>query len=595
MQNAAQRAVQNTTGPLDGHQFSRLTQAIQGLTADQLSWASGYLAGVAALPAQAPEATDTPWLTILYASQGGNARSVAEALASDATERGLAPRLVSAEQYRPRDLSKEKLLIVVICTQGEGEPPESARELFRHLNGKKAPTLDGMQFAVFGLGDSSYEFFNQAGRDLDERLRALGASGVAERIDADVDFEQPAQAWNTEILRLAEKALPADEARIIPLQCNAVAPVARHDRNHPFTAEVLDNRRISTPDALSSVHHLALEIDPAAIRYQPGDTLGVLFRNDLALVEDLLALTGLSGDAAVDLQGQSTSLSEALLGRLELTQLHPTVVTAWAEVSGNADLRSLQDQRERLRRFAGEHQLVDLLKAYPAEIDPARLVELLRPLQPRLYSIASSQATFDDEVHLTVATLQFQAHGRDHLGGASGHLTRRLAEGDSQSVYVAENPGFRLPPDGDTPIIMVGAGTGIAPFRAFLQEREVQGSSGRNWLVFGNRHFHRDFLYQTDWLAHRKAGRLQRISLAFSRDSADRPYVQDRLREEGAQVWRWLDEGARLYVCGGLAMEKSVREALQQIALAHGGLGHDAAAEFVEDLQAQGRYLKDVY
>jgi len=581
--------------PLDRFQLSRLAEAVDGLTRDQLTWASGYLAGMgAARSAPAPATAAEPSLTILYASVGGNARAVAEALAEGAAARGLAPRLASVDGYRARDLAKEKLVYLVISTQGEGEPPEGALELFRYLKGKKPPQLGELEYAVFGLGDSSYEFFNQAAKDLDQHLQDLGATSVVDRVDADVDYEAHTEAWYAQVLEIAEKKRPSDSAQVIPLQRQAPS-VMRHDRNHPYEAEVLDNRRITTGDAIGEVHNLVLEIDPEVIRYQPGDSLGVLFRNDPALVDQVLALTGLSADATVSLQGRSLTLQEALVNERELTQLHPSVVSAWAEQTGNEQLLALREDKAQLRTFAGERQLIDLLAAYPAEVTADVLVGVLQALQPRLYSIASSQAETPDEVHLTVTTVEYEAFGREHLGGASGHLTRRVEPGDVQAVYVAENNGFRLPQNGDTPIIMVGAGTGIAPFRAFLQERAANSASGRNWLVFGNRHFHRDFLYQTEWIAHRDAGLLHEVSLAFSRDSDDRPYVQDRLRETGAEVYRWLQEGAHFYVCGGLAMAREVQDALQAIVETHGGLDAAAAAEYIEELQAQGRYQKDAY
>ena len=278
-----------------------------------------------------------------------------------------------------------------------------------------------------------------------------------------------------------------------------------------------------------------------------------------------------------------------------MTQLHPSVVARWAEHTENSELQALASDRNRLRSFAGTRQFIDLLHAYPGQIGATELAQLLQPLQPRLYSIASSQSAFEDEVHLTVSTLQFQAHGRDRLGGASGYLTKRIEEGDGVEIYVVENRGFRLPQDGDTPIIMVGAGTGIAPFRAFLQERELQSGVGRNWLVFGNRHFHRDFLYQTDWLRYRKTGLLNRASVAFSRDDEPGTYVQNRLMEEGAEVYRWLQEGAHLYVCGGIEMEREVQQTVLAIARDQGGLNQETAAEYIEDLRSQGRYQRDVY
>ncbi|MEA3277288.1 MAG: flavodoxin domain-containing protein [Pseudomonadota bacterium] len=579
--------------PLDELQFQRLLQAVQGFNATQLVWASGFLAGRSQPEPQATQIPDDPpRLTILYASQAGNARSVAELLAAGANARGLPHRLLSVADYRPRDLAKERLLVLVTSTQGEGEPPEAASELYRFVHGKRTPRLQDLQYTVFGLGDSSYEHFCQAARDFDRRLEALGAHRLRSRVEADVDFQPTADAWLPDVLEDVAGLLPERDAAVVPLR--GIGP-GRIDRLHPFRAQVLDHRRITTPDAPADVRHLALGVDPSVFRYQPGDSLGVWFLNDPALVEEILSLTGLAEDETVSLDDGELTLAEALTRRLELTQLHPRVVRAWSDTSGAEALRSLSDRPEALRRFATEYQLVDLIAAYPAHPDAATLAGLLLPLQPRLYSIASSQAQFDDEVHLTVATLRYQAHGRTHLGGASGYLAERLGDDGHLEVYVAENPTFRLPEDDDTPVIMIGAGTGIAPFRAFLQHRAARGGRGRNWLIPGHRHFHRDFLYQTDWLAWRKEGLLRRITPAFSRDGQPTRYVQDRLREEGRALWDWLDQGAQVYVCGGTAMEAGVRSVLADVAHAWGHLATDAAQEFVADLRAQGRYWRDVY
>ncbi|MCB1880876.1 MAG: sulfite reductase [NADPH] flavoprotein alpha-component, partial [Gammaproteobacteria bacterium] len=347
--------------------------------------------------------------------------------------------------------------------------------------------------------------------------------------------------------------------------------------------------------AVAEVRHIALAIDPSAISYAPGDALGVLFRNDPALVDNILRSTGLDADLQVTLEKSRLSLADALGTKCELTQLHPSVAARWAEVTSDNALQQLASDGEALREYCAKRQFEDLLADYPARLDADTLVQLLQPLQPRLYSIASSQAEYADEVHLTVSVLRCRAHGRDHLGGASGFLGERIEEGALLDLYVAENPSFHLPEDGSTPIIMIGAGTGVAPYRAFLQQRAVQGDSGKNWLIFGNRHFHRDFLYQTEWLAQRKAGLLQRATLAFSRDGDGRAYVQDRMLDQGEELYRWLQEGARVYVCGGMAMEAGVRDALALVAQSQGALDQEAAAEYVDNLRAEGRYLRDVY
>ncbi|MCU7845906.1 MAG: flavodoxin domain-containing protein [Candidatus Thiodiazotropha sp. (ex Monitilora ramsayi)] len=594
MQIAAETVTESPVSPLTGLQISRLQQALEGLTPEQLNWASGYLAGRADHVSRIePAVIESQAITILYATHGGNARSVAESLAANATKRGFSPRLLSVDEYRPRDIGKEKLLIIAISTQGEGEPPESARELFKYLSSNRAAALPKLKYAVFGLGDSSYEYFCKAAKDLDRLLQQHGAHNLVERVDADVDFETLTPDWNRTVLKHLEELFPADQARIIPIQASQAS--VQYDRNHPYPAALLERRRITTDDAVSEVHHLAMEIDTDAIQYLPGDALGLYFRNSPELIDEILARTELSGDAGIDLRGETLPLSQALCERLELTQLHPSVAKAWASHTNSDQLNALSDDSEKLRRYCHERQFVDLLTEYPASVGANELVDLLHTQQPRLYSIASSQSAYEDEIHLTVSTLRYRTIGREHLGGASGYLTRHINEGDNLGIYIAENGGFRLPKDGDTPIIMIGAGTGVAPYRAFLQEREALGSQGRNWLFFGSRHFHRDFLYQADWIKYRKDGLLNRISVAFSRENTERIYVQNRILDEGAELHAWLQDGAHLYVCGGLEMEKAVYQSLKEVLRVHGGVNAETAGERIESLRSQGRYLRDVY
>jgi sulfite reductase (NADPH) flavoprotein alpha-component len=607
-------AAESAASPLHDLKLQRLTQAIRGFSSEQLLWSSGYLAGLAAarsssrweqepgqVAGQAAGGTAaTTRLSILYASQTGNARGLAEALSREAAARQLVQRVASVADFEPRDLKKERLVLFVVSTQGEGEPPESAQALFRYLHGKGAPTLAGLSYGVFGLGDSSYEHFCQAGRDLDRRLAELGACRLLERVDADLDYQPIYAGWSLAVLDRVARELdpeptgvgPGRDAEIVPLR---IPHPVRHDRDHPYRARVLDNRPITTQDAVAEVRHLVLGIDPQAIRYAPGDSIGVRFQNDPALVAQVLVATGLDGNSDVTLGDQSLALADALATRLELTRLHPFVVSAWAGLREDPSLAALTRDPEALRAYCRKHQLIDLAIQHQARPQAQQLAGLLQPIQPRLYSIASAPAEYDDEVQLAVSVRRYRVNGQDRLGGASGFLAERLEEGNPLDIYVAENPAFRLPEDGDTPLILVGAGTGVAPFRAFLQQRAAQGDRGRNWLVFGHRHFRRDFLYQTDWLRLRKAGVLHRFSPAFSRDSSQRIYVQDRLRAEGAELWRWLVDGARIYVCGCPAMESAVRETLAAVARDQGDLRTEAALEFVEDMRRDGRYLRDTY
>ena len=602
MQNTATKLADNSAGQLGEAQLERLQQAAESLNSAQLNWASGYLAGLCAVPSPAKQNAAAASMTILYATQGGNAQCIATELANNATALGYPARVESVNAYRVRGLAKEKILVVVISTQGDGDPPESAQELIRYLSSNKHAELNDLQYAIFGLGDSSYECFCKAGRDLDTLLQDRGARALLQRVDADVDFHSQAVDWYKDLLKEVEPILDQAgksgrdqaESRVIQLQLQTQLS-AGHDRNNPITAEIIDTRSITTDDAHTRVQHLSLAIDPQLVTYRPGDALGVWFRNDPQLVDAVLHLTGLDAKEPVEIQGRSEDLGEALASQLELTQLHPLVVKAWSSFTGNSGLAELAQDSKKLRAFATERQFIDLLHDYPGDINAGNLVKILQTVQPRLYSIASSQAAYEDEIHLTVSSTQYHTHGREHLGAASGYLNRRIDAGDEIHVYIAENPAFNLPDDGDTALILIGTGSGIAPYRAFLQEREAIGATGPVWLVFGNRHFHRDFLYQSDWLKYRKAGLLERVSLAFSRDINAPAYVQDRLCEEGAELFRWLSEGARIYVCGCVAMEKGVSEALHGIIAQHGNMSAESATQYVEDLHAGKRYLRDVY
>ncbi len=583
----------NSSGsPLNELQLTRLQQAMQDMNPTQIAWVGGYLAGMSAQAASpVAVAKQTQRLTILYGSQTGNAQGVAEKLADGALAQGLEVEIVSTADFRARDLAKRRLLLLVVSTQGEGEPPESAYSLHQFIHSKRAPRLDELRYAVLGLGDSSYEHFNQAAQDFDERLTELGAKRLFDRVDADVDYAAVAQSWGSQVLDRAAAILPERNAQIVPLPGVALNTHQRPTKDRPHAARLLEQRRITTPQATIDVRHLVLAVDPDEIRYTPGDSLGVWFHNDPALVETVLATFGLDGSSTVDHDENGASLSQLLTERLELTQLHPGVVKAWAKLSDNADLHALVADKGTLREFINEHQFVDLALRYPARPTATQLSTLLNPLQPRLYSIASSQDDITHEVHLSVAV----SHKGGRLGGASGYLAERLLEDDPLDVYVVENPGFRLPENGGTPIILIGAGTGIAPYRAFLQHRAIHGQQGANWLVFGNRQFHHDFLYQTDWKDFRTRGLLTRTSLAFSRDQSHKVYVQNRLKEDGAELYRWLADGAHLYLCGGADMARSVHKVLLDIVGREAQLSEDEAMEYLDELRQEGRYQRDVY
>lgn len=599
---------------LDEEQAGLLARLVRDLDRDGLWWLSGYAAalaqsrnGVAAATRAEAEAVDAARLSIVFGSQTGNARRVAEQLAQDAGAAGLAVRLLRADAYPLRELANERLLYLVVSTQGDGEPSDDARALVDFLAGRRAPALPQLRYAVLGLGDSSYPRFNAIGRQLDTRLAELGAQRLFEAGAADVDVETVATPWRARAIELARTSLPATAARasVTPLRPASTSTAAT--REHPYPAELLQNQRISGRGSRRDVRHLELSLAGPGLLYEPGDALGVRHRNPSRLVEAVLAATGLAPTLEVEYSGERRALRDWLQMQRELTRLSRPFLVAHAARAQASELeRALAPAgADALAALLASHQLVDVLRRWPAAWSGADLVAALRPLVPRLYSIASSRAVVGDEAHLTLDVLGYEAHGEPHIGAASSYLAA-LAEGDSVPVYLEPNERFRLPADPGRDIVMIGAGTGVAPFRGFVQQRAAAGARGRNWLFFGNPHFRSDFLYQVEWQQARRDGRLQRIDLAFSRDGlgivdangevpATRTYVQHRLGERAAEVLDWIEGGAHLYVCGSVAMGRDVHAALRAIVAARRGLDAEAAEEVLRELQQQGRYARDVY
>ena len=598
------------TPALAAERLALLNRLTEGLPPADLYWISAWTAALAAqaariaLPASASagaaSTAGAERLTVLYGSQTGNSRRVAERLAGRATAAGLNVRLLRTGAYPVRELAQERHLALVISSQGDGDPPDDAIGFVEFLTGKRAPKLPQLKFAVMGLGDSSYPQYCAVSRRLDARFAELGAQRFAALGEADVDFEAPSASWSDGVLEKARETLgappaPAAGLRAVPLHA---VDSALHGREKPYAAEVLDNQRIVSRDSGREVRHIELSLQGSGLRYEPGDALGVWPRNPPALVDEYLRLLRLDGEQEVAHDGRRLPLSRWLAQERELTRLSRPLLAAHAAASGDAALaRVLEpEQREALARLLDTQQPIDLLRRHPAGWNAEQLVAALRPLTPRLYSIASSaKAVGEDEVHLTVAVVNYHAHGGEHFGAASSFLA---AAGDDARVpvFVEANERFRLPADASRDIIMIGPGTGVAPFRAFVQERQAVGAAGRNWLFFGNRHFAQDFLYQTEWQQALKDGALHRLDLAFSRDGAAKSYVQNRLREHGRELYAWLRDGAHLYVCGDAArMAKDVHEALVEVAVAYGGLSAEDARGWLAELLQEGRYARDVY
>ncbi|QGM21685.1 sulfite reductase [NADPH] flavoprotein alpha-component [Spiribacter sp. 2438] len=595
--------------PSSGHLNTALEERLRALVStadrDELLWVSGYTAGLAAAEqgasaqpvdgsaAIAPTALPAQTLTIWYGTETGNARGVAERLKQQAQARGIDVEMSDLAQVNPRQIRKKELLALVMSTHGDGEPPETAEAFHQFLHGDNAPRLDDLEYSVLALGDSSYPDFCEAGKNVDERLQALGAKPLIQRIDCDVEFDAEEAQWATALFERLESASQSHSVTSVP---SVASTPLQHDRRNPYHAEVLERAPLTVPPSGKRVGHVVLSLEDSGIEYAPGDSLGIQPRNDDALVDELLQLTGLSGDEEVVFDDSRLTLRAAATERLELTQVVVPFLKEWAALTGHDALNAIVDDRERLRGWLTTRQTVDVIRAYPGEVTADQLVGALRKCAPRLYSIASSPEVAEDEVHLTVRLETGDHDDRIRTGAASGYLLERLQVGDTAPVYVEPNPRFKPPDSGATPIIMVGPGTGVAPFRAFMQHREATGATGDNWLFFGEQHRRTDFLYQLDWQYWHETGWLNRLSVAFSRDGAERTYVQHRILEEGTDVNEWLERGAHFYVCGnGRGMAQAVEDALKTIIATERRLTDEQAQQAIDLLKREGRYQKDVY
>ncbi|ELZ9928555.1 NADPH-dependent assimilatory sulfite reductase flavoprotein subunit [Cronobacter malonaticus] len=597
------QAPPNALLPLSPEQLARLQTATHDFTPTQLAWLSGYFWGMVnqqpgAAVVQTPAAPASV-ITLISASQTGNARRVAEALRDDLLAAQLNVNLVNAGDYKFKQIAQEKLLIVVASTQGEGDPPEEAVALHKFLLSKKAPKLDGTAFAVFGLGDTSYEHFCQAGKDFDTRLAELGAERLLDRVDADVEYQAAAQAWRQRVVDVLKARVPKEapsQAAFTASGAVNLVDSTPYTKESPLTATLSVNQKITGRHSEKDVRHIEIDLGDAGLRYQPGDALGVWYQNDPALVQELLELLWLKGDEPVMVGEKTLPLSEALQWHFELTVNTAAIVENYATQTRSEALLPLVGDKAKLQDYAARTPIVDMVRFAPAQLEAEQLLGLLRPLTPRLYSIASSQAEVENEVHITVGVVRFDIEGRPRAGGASSYLADRLEEDGEVRVFIEHNDNFRLPATPETPVIMIGPGTGIAPFRAFMQQREADGATGKNWLFFGNPHFTEDFLYQVEWQRYVKEGLLTRIDLAWSRDQDHKIYVQDKIREQGAELWRWIQEGAHLYVCGDAnRMAKDVEQALLEVIAAYGGMDAEAADEYLSELRVERRYQRDVY
>jgi sulfite reductase (NADPH) flavoprotein alpha-component len=587
--------------------------------AEQRAWLNGFLAGLfSQVPGGAPQLNAAPPtppgepLVILFGSQTGSAEGLAKKLAKESESRGFAPKLFALNDYEQANLPATSKAVIISSTWGDGEPPDNAVNFWNWIKADSAPRLENLNFAVLGLGDKNYSDFCGASKKFDERLAALGAKRLAARGECDVDYEGPAKSW---IDGLWEKlgsgstngaSQNGNHSSLSPLpggegQGEGKASPAKgtaYGKSNPFPAKLLKNVLLNKPGSGKEVRHYEIALNGSGLTYEAGDALGVVPVNCHELVDDVLEALKAKPDENVKFGDNIMSLREALTHHFDVNKPSQELLAAVAKAAPQSELAALlaPEKRDDLKKWLWGRHVIDLLELLPAPLPVAEFIPLLKKLAPRLYSISSSPKAHPGEVHLTVGAVRYESHGRVRKGVASTFLADRVGDTEFVKVFVQPSHGFKPPANGDLPMIMVGPGTGIAPFRAFLEERLATGAKGKNWLFFGDQKMDTDFLYDELLTGWQKSGFLTRLDLAFSRDQEQKIYVQDRMMENAAELWSWLEAGAHFYVCGDASrMAKDVDAALHKIVETIGGKSADEAKAYVAKLKSAKRYQRDVY
>lgn len=595
--------------PFSQEQAELLNQLLPTLTEQQKIWLTGYLSAQATLAgsevvASAPSAAASVQpvskdVTVLYGSQTGNSEGLAKKTAQHLEDKGFQVTLSSMSDFKPNNLKKINNLLVIVSTHGEGDPPDNALSFHEYVHGRRAPKLDHLSFSVLSLGDSSYEFFCQTGKEFDERFEELGGTRLFDRVDCDLDYDEPFSEW----LQGVASSLSEGEAVSLPQESAGAnnQAVSEYSRTNPYYAEVLENINLNGRGSNKETRHLELSLEGSGLVYEPGDSLGIYPTNDPALVDELIQTCGWNAEEAVTVHknGDTLPLKEALTSHFEITVLSKPLLQKIAALTKSESLHALLEEgnEEKLKEYIAGRDLVDAARDFgPFEGTAAEFTSILRKIPARLYSIASSLKANDEEVHLTIGAVRYDAHGRERQGVCSILCAERLQPGDTLPVYIQHNQNFKLPQDPDAPIIMVGPGTGIAPFRSFMQEREEMDANGKSWLFFGDQHFVTDFLYQTEWQKWLKDGVLTKMDVAFSRDTEEKVYVQHQMKKQSKELFEWLEQGAYVYICGDEKhMAHDVHNTLLSIIQEEGAMSKEKAESYLANLQQQKRYQRDVY
>ena len=585
------------TAPFAPDQVQWLNGFLPNLQPDQLTWMEGFIGGLrASKGGVATTSAVTPELTVLFGSESGNSEGLADQTVKTATKSGFKAKAVSMADINPAKLNGIENLLVIVSTWGEGDPPENSVDFVSILMSDKAPQLSGTRFSVLSLGDTSYEHFCKTGIDVDARLEALGAQRIYDRKDCDVDFDDDYAAWSTGALA-ALSALVTVAPAASPSSAAPVTATVKYSRKNPFPSELNERVLLNGRGSAKETIHLEFNLEGSGLTYEAGDALAVIPHNAQDVVDAILGATQLDGSSIVTLKDGECSLGDALTRKLDATAISLPVLKRYNEIAQDDKLAALITNKEALKEYTWGREIIDVLTDFPAKsITADQLAGTMRKLPPRLYSIASSPKAHPGEVHLTVGVVRYDSNGRERKGVCSTYLADRIKEGNAIDVFVTANKHFKVPANPDAPLIMVGPGTGIAPFRAFIEERQATGAKGKNWLIFGDQHYLTDFLYQTEWQNYLEDGVLTKLDVAFSRDQAEKVYVQDRMRENGKELYTWLEEGASFCVCGDASrMAHDVDQALHDIIAQEGNMSEAAAAAYVKQLKTDKRYVRDVY
>lgn len=612
-----------TNSPFTEGQATQINELLQTLTPEQKVWLSGYLVANQQLTSgtsdtqgsqigavskdtetmlQQNEPTIQPEkraITLLYGSETGNAQGLAEIFEERLSNIGHNVTLKAMDEFKSKNLKNVEDLFIITSTQGEGDPPDNAAELHEFIHGRKAPKLEGVRFSVLALGDQTYEFFCQTGKDFDKKLEELGAERLYERVDCDVDYEEDAEKWMANVINTIDSAPEGTQSEQVVSESIKSAKEKKYSKANPYQAEVLENINLNGRGSNKETRHIEFLLDNFGEEYEVGDCLVVLPQNDPALVELLMSTLGWDPGDQIQISedGDTISLEEALTSYFEITKLTRPLLQNAAAYFDNEALEDKVQDSEWIQNYIEGRDFIDLLNDFPPEeLEPEDLYQILRKLSPREYSISSSYQSLPDEVHITVGAVRYNTHGRDRSGVCSVQFAERIQPGDTVPIYLKRNPNFKFPKNGDTPVIMIGPGTGIAPFRAHMQEREEYGYKGNTWLFFGDQHFTTDFLYQTEWQEWLKDGVLEKMNVAFSRDTDQKVYVQHRIAEHSKEFNEWLEKGASIYICGDEKnMAKDVHQAIRNVLVKEQNLTEEDAESYLKQMKKDKRYQRDVY